>query len=387
MRISGIAKPFQLLIPSTLFLPQMSLSDKVYKTYPLMRSVVEELDDRFIIGLDAKVLTDSRLIFFKIQKAFWYYKDHFEKEIKDKKAPGMSLEMFGQLLIEESAVLSRIYPHNLRESKYKEWQDYLKRVPRLGAICINPSLDKVLMIQPFGRNRKCLQFPRGKLHAGEDHVKAAAREVWEECGIRIENLIDDSNFFESVIDTTLHKLYVVYPVMEELVPTIQCNKEIEQILWHPIDELPGWTNLSSGWEDKNFFGVAPFVPMLKNFIKRTRKERGMVGQATISILKRPQVPVQQVLKQKLLPSVTDEALSEGSADDQLNSETFGNETSDRWSFEDMISANEKLGMRASTFDDKTFDAQFSTVTTTKKNGLSIDGDAILRAFIDAWNSK
>ena len=346
-----------------------------------MRSVVEELDDRFIIGLDAKVLTDSRLIFFKIQKAFWYYKDHFEKEIKDKKAPGMSLEMFGQLLIEESAILSRIYPHNLRESKYREWQEYLKRVPRLGAICINPSLDKVLMIQPFGRNRKCLQFPRGKLHAGEEHVKAAAREVWEECGIRIENLIDESNFFESVIDSTLHKLYVVHPVMEELVPTIQCNKEIEQILWHPIDQLPGWTNSSSGWDDRNFFGVAPFGPMLKNFVKRTRKERGIVGPAQISILKRPPMP--QV--KPPVATMTDEALSEGS-DDQMNTETFGQDASDRWSFEDMISANEKLGMKASTFDDKTFDAQFSTVSMKKKN-VAIDGDAILRAFIDAWNSK
>ena len=352
----------------------MSLADKVYKTYPLMRSLMEELDDRFIIGLDPKVLTDSRLIFFKIQKAFWYYKDRFEKDIKDKRAPGMSMEMFGQLLIEESAVLSQIYPHNLRESKYKEWQEFLKRVPRLGAICINPSLDKVLMIQPFGRNRKCLQFPRGKLHAGEEHVKAAAREVWEECGIRIENLIEESNFFESVIDTTLHKLYVVYPVMEELVPTIQCNKEIEQILWYPIDQLPGWANPGSGWEDRNFFGVAPFVSMLKNFVKRTKKLRGIVG---------PQIPLTTILKrppQVKQPPSTDEALSEGS-DDQLNSETFGHYTSDRWSFEDMISANEKLGMGASTFDDKTFDAQFNTVVR-EKNQVQ---DSLVRVFVDAWN--
>ena len=373
-----------------------------------MRSVVEELDDRFIIGLDAKVLTDSRLIFFKIQKAFWYYKDHFEREIKDKKAPGMSLEMFGQLLIEESAVLSRIYPHNLRESKYKEWQDYLRRVPRLGAICINPSLDKVLMIQPFGRNRKCLQFPRGKLHAGEDHVKAAAREVWEECGIRIENLIDEHNFFEATIDTTLHKLYVVYPVMEELVPTIQCNKEIEQILWHPMDQLPGWSSSSSSgggssWDDRNFFGVAPFVPLVKNFVKRTRKERGMSGRPIsttgISILKRPPtINMVSLLASK--PTPVDEALSEGGdSEDNMNVETFGKDaaSSDRWSFEEMISANERLGVIGSTYNDKTFESEFSTslggssnLTTTKKffsPHSVIDGTAIVRAFIDAWNSR
>jgi len=371
-----------------------------------MRAIIEELDDRFIVGLEAKVLTDSRLIFFKIQKAFWYFKDHFEKVIKDKQAPSMSLEMFGQLLIEESAILSKIYPHTQREMKYREWQDFLRRVPRLGAICINPTMDKVLMIQPFGRNRKCLQFPRGKLHAGEDHVRAAIREVWEECGIRLENLIDDSLFFQSTIEVTLHKLYVVFPVMEELVPTIQCNKEIEQILWYPVADLPGWKN-KSGDDDRSFFGVAPFVPQIKNFIKKMKSQVAPV--LPLSILKRPPPPEAMkitsgtasaganILTRLGLGTNTskkqyssDEQLSDDDQEiDKANIETFGESCVGGWDFEEMMNANSKLGFKT-TYNDQSFESSYGArpvvAATTATPDEPAFEDAIFRAFISGWNS-
>lgn len=325
------------------------LAAKVYKEYPAVREVIEELDSRFIIGLDPKVLGDSKLIFFKVQKAFWYYKDHFEGLIKARKAPSMSLEVFGQLLIEESAVLSKVYPHAQREKKYKEWQEYLKRIPRLGGICINPSLDKVLMIQPFGRNRKCLQFPRGKLHAGESHSTAAAREVWEECGIRLENLIDENLFLEACIDTTTHKLYIVYPVMEELVPSIQCNKEIEQILWFPIAQLPSPS--SDTEHQRSFFGVAPFTNAIRTFVNKMRTSKQMPKlafsddpTALYRIMKRPD------------------------RRDRLNSDTFG-ETGDGWSFEAMLAANAKLAAAGPEKDE---------------NEL---GPRLVKAFRKAWVSS
>ena len=330
------------------------LANKVYRDYPCMRDIVADLDERFILGLDHAVLTDSKMIFFKIQKAFWYYKDKYERLIKDREIPGMPLDMFGQLLIEESQLLSRIYPHEQRALKYREWQEYLKRIPRLGAICLNPSADKVLMIQPFGRNRKCLQFPRGKLHAGEVHAKAAAREVWEECGIRIENLMDENLFFEATIDQTLHKLYLVYPVMEELVPTIQCNKEIEQILWVPISSLPGWY---PGNDDRNFFGVAPFVGHIKSFLRRTLNRPGR--------------------------KVTEDEFPEGTEDpeaDRFNDETFPNDSRQGgWSFEDMLNANSKLGVK-STYSEAAFEATFNI----QKKRL-IDSRKIIEAFNAGWN--
>ena len=324
------------------------MSAKVLVEYPALSEIIEELDERFIIGLDRAVLTDSKLIFFKIQKAFWYYKDHFEDVIRRRLAPNLGLDAFGQILIEQSALLSQIYPHSLRESKFREWQDYLRRVPRLGAICLNPALTKVLMIQPFGRNRKNLQFPRGKLHAGEDHVKAAAREVWEECGIRLENLIDSQIFFQHVIDTTMHKLYLVFPVMEELVPTIQCNKEIEAILWVPLVELPGWTANSE--DDKGFFGVAPFVKDIKRFVLSHRKETN---------------PIEE--------------------DEDNNFKTFGiNEG--RWSFEQMMSANSQLFGVKSTYSDAVFAQKYDARPQEEEipSGLSV---LLVSAFARGWNRR
>ena len=340
----------------------------MFREFPALQEILEELDERFIIGLDQSVLLDSKLIFFKIQKAFWYYKDHFEQVIKERRAPSLGMETFGQLLIEESEILSRIYPHEKRESKFREWQDYLRKVPRLGAICVNPSLDKVLMIQPFGRGKKNLQFPRGKLHAGEEHVKAAVREVWEECGIRLENLIDSELYFEAVIDTTLHKLYVVYPVMEELVPSIQCNKEIEQILWVPVEKLPGWVS-SSGGPNEGFFGVAPFVPQLKSFVKKMLKDRKPVP--SVRILKRPEQAEET------------EGLEDPTAD-RFNGETFGTGSATNWSFEDMMNANSQLGVR-STYTDESFEQAYSTRLEGRR--VESGGDAILQAFISGWRGK
>lgn len=360
---------------------------KVYKDYPAMRDIIEECDERFIIGLDLKVLSDSKMIFFKIQKAFWYYKDKFEKLIKERRIPSMPLDMFGQLLIEESQVLSRIYPHGQREAKYREWQDYLRRVPRMGAICINPSLDKVLMIQPFGRNRKCLQFPRGKLHAGEDHAKAAAREVWEECGIRIENIMNHEDYFEATIDSTLHKLYMVFPVMEELVPTIQCNKEIEQILWFPIDQLPGWSSRVS-YDDRGFFGVAPFVSMLKGFVKQRRKtavpallpkDRMAALVGSVQILKRPPKLVAQ----------HDDTYEENKEDpeaDRFNRETFADTVDKGWSFEDMLNANQKLGFKTTYTDESDFDKIYSVSAVQPAPKRTELAQRLIDAFMSGWNS-
>jgi len=347
------------------------LGAKVYRDYPVMREIVEDLDERFILGLDHDVLTDSKMIFFKIQKAFWYYKDKHERLFKDRKIPAMPLDMFGQLLIEESQLLSKIYPHDQRAARYRDWQDYLKRVPRLGAICLNPSGDKVLMIQPFGRNRKCLQFPRGKLHAGEDHAKAAAREVWEECGIRIENLMDESIFFESYIDQTLHKLYLVFPVMEELVPSIQCNKEIEQVLWFPVNNLPGWSNKSDSSDDRNFFGVAPFVPHIKAFIKRTFGSPSKKNQLPpIRILQRP----------------TQEEFEESKEDpeaDRVNAETFPEDHREGgWSFDAMMNANSKLGY-TSTYSEEVF---ANTYNSPKADSGILDRSRIVKAFQEGWMS-
>lgn len=344
------------------------LADKVYREYPIMRQIVADLDERFVLGLDHKVLTDSKMIFFKIQKAFWFYKDKHEKLIKDRKIPAMPLDLFGQLLIEESQILSKIYPHNQREAKYREWQDYLRRVPRLGAICLNPTADKVLMIQPFGRNRRCLQFPRGKLHAGEEHARAAAREVWEECGIRIENLMDENQWFEAQIDQTMHKLYLVFPVMEELVPSINCNKEIEQVLWVPVTSLPGWSNVA--YDDRQFFGVAPFVHHIKAFIKRRNLGR------PVRILARPsQVEDDQYEEDKEDPGA-----------DRANAETFPDDhRGGGWSFEDMMSANNKLGFQ-STYSDTVFEQTYSSKAVGGNTGGSriLDEKKIIEAFKHGW---
>ena len=75
-------------------------------------------------------------------------------------------------------------------------------------ILLNPSLDKVLLVQEFG-GCKNWGFPKGKCEGKESPETCAARETFEEVGIDVVQMIDSQEWFERKIGTKVGKIITI----------------------------------------------------------------------------------------------------------------------------------------------------------------------------------
>ena len=81
--------------------------------------------------------------------------------------------------------------------KFRKWKGCQ---PACGVILLNPSLDKVLLVQEFGGNKNW-GFPKGKCEGNESPESCAAREAFEEVGIDVVKMIDTQEKIERKIGT------------------------------------------------------------------------------------------------------------------------------------------------------------------------------------------
>ncbi|KAL3289298.1 hypothetical protein HHI36_003728 [Cryptolaemus montrouzieri] len=76
----------------------------------------------------------------------------------------------------------------------RECREYKLTIPTYGAIFISQDNSHVLMVQRYSGN---WNFPRGKMKSGENPEEYAVREVFEEVGLDISNLIKSDEYIES----------------------------------------------------------------------------------------------------------------------------------------------------------------------------------------------
>ncbi|CAM9373798.1 unnamed protein product [Chrysoparadoxa australica] len=136
-------------------------------------------------------------------------------------------------------------------------------------------------------------------------------------------------------------MYIAQNVPEDYNFVPKVRKEISEVAWFPIDNLP-----------KGTYGVEPFINRLKRWIKRKRKRR------SISPVKEP---AKDATKPSKPPKGKDRDTSSNrssggapaggaapapKAQDRHNADTFGGglalEDGQGWGFEEMMAANEKL---------------------------------------------
>ncbi|KAL3289296.1 hypothetical protein HHI36_003726 [Cryptolaemus montrouzieri] len=75
----------------------------------------------------------------------------------------------------------------------REWRKYKLTIPTYGVIFISQDNSHVLMMKRYSK----LEFPRGKMESGENPEECAVREVFEEVGLDISNLIKSDEYIES----------------------------------------------------------------------------------------------------------------------------------------------------------------------------------------------
>ncbi|KAJ2720588.1 mRNA-decapping enzyme subunit 2 [Coemansia sp. Benny D115] len=205
--------------------------------------VLDDLASRFIINVPEEELQEIERICFQIEQAHWFYED-FVRE-KNRALPSMSLKTFAARMFKHCPLLSQ-WAHD-SEAAYQTFLEYKFKVPVCGAIILNPNLDKVLLVKGWS-SRSSWGFPRGKINKDEPEWQCAQREVIEETGFDILPYLVEKQRIELTQADQKISLYIIAGIPEEtsFVPTVR--KEISQISWHNIADLPcgGRMDKSSG---------------------------------------------------------------------------------------------------------------------------------------------
>jgi mRNA-decapping enzyme subunit 2 len=206
---------------------------------------------------------------FQLEQAFWFYDDFYRAE--NPALPKMNLKKFIQCLLgryPEWTDMNRIDIDELISAFLK----YKAQVPTCGAILLNESLTKCLMVQ--GWNSGTWTFPKGKIAKGELPEDCAVREVSEEIGYDISSRLDRNDYIQTDTGPHAMRLYIVPGVPESTNFQTLTRKEIGAIRWFPLAEL---TNPTSA---NRFFNVNSFIGRLKAFVKKQRKSLELADKIT-----------------------------------------------------------------------------------------------------------
>ena len=229
--------------------------------YPLPRdvpSILTRLQESF-----------ERLL-FQVEAAFWFYDDEY-REIWPHAFPCFTLLQFAQKLFSMCDLLKPFAPRT--EELYEKFRQYKIQIPTCGAMLLNPGATKVLLV--MGHKSKSWGFPKGKIDRDEEFPACAMREVLEEVGYDISNHIDQSVFIEKQHKgLPLTRLYIARNVPEDTVFITRTKKEIDEIKWHKIADLP--TSKEAACRDekkKSFWMVAPYILWLKQQLAAEKKKK------------------------------------------------------------------------------------------------------------------
>ncbi|RKP25015.1 hypothetical protein SYNPS1DRAFT_22958 [Syncephalis pseudoplumigaleata] len=186
---------------------------------------------------------------------------------------------------EELASVERIcFQHwaDEHEKAYGDFLTYKFRVPVCGAIILNETLDKCLLVKGW-TSKAGWGFPRGKINKDESYASCAAREVFEETGFDLAPLINEEIYLERTIREQHIRLFIIPGIPETTQFNPQTRKEISLV------ELPTYRvkrdagqnggapsaaaahGINSNNNRNRFYMVIPFVNDLRRWIERRRQ--------------------------------------------------------------------------------------------------------------------
>jgi len=205
-------------------------------------------------------------LFFQIEEAHWFYEDFYRENCKA--LPELKFKEFVEKIFTHCPLLA---PYRSKvDAHTQSFYQYKSAVPVCGAIILNESLDKVLLVKGWS-NKSSWSFPRGKINKDEPALQCAIREVMEETGFDIsQHGANDRDFIEMVLGEQKIKLFVVTGVSEDTAFVPQTRKEISACEWHTFDKIlerSPTTQKTSG----KYWAVIPFVRKLKRWIGENKK--------------------------------------------------------------------------------------------------------------------
>ncbi|KAK9703019.1 mRNA-decapping enzyme subunit 2, partial [Basidiobolus ranarum] len=241
--------------------------------------ILDDLCSRFIINVPDEELASVERICFQIEQAHWFYED-FIREINTS-LPTFTLKNFSAKNILLLLFLRWAHEH---EKAFNDFLQYKFRVPVCGAIILNETQDKCLLVKGW-TSRSGWGFPRGKINKDEPDSSCAIREVLEETGFDIGSYLEEDQFIEIVIHEQRIKLFIATGIPESTIFVPLTRKEISKIDWHRISDLPtsktkagnsgiydiAAQNTGSSKSTNRYYMIIPFVSRLKTWINRRNK--------------------------------------------------------------------------------------------------------------------
>ncbi|KAJ1875479.1 dipeptidylpeptidase [Coemansia sp. RSA 990] len=226
---------------------------------------------RFIINVPEEELQEIERICFQIEQAHWFYEDFIRE--KNRSLPSMTLKTFAGRMFKHCPLLSQ-WANNPNEA-YQTFLEYKFKVPVCGAIILNPSLDKVLLVKGWS-SRSSWGFPRGKINKDEPEWQCAQREVIEETGFDILPYLVEQDRIEITQADQKVLLYIIAGIPENTTFVPTTRKEISQVKWHHIDELPcsGRADRKStgngipmkSEKENRYYLIKPFIKRIKSWV-------------------------------------------------------------------------------------------------------------------------
>ncbi|KAI0031160.1 DCP2-domain-containing protein [Vararia minispora EC-137] len=245
------------------FAPAASKSSHFHRPseqrYSTLAQVVDDLSSRFILNLPDNELNSLERICFQVEQAHWFYED-FVREANPA-LPSLPLKKFSETLFHSIPVLQRWSGDH--EGAFNHFMQYKTRVPVCGAIMLNDTWDKVVLVKGWKASAGW-GFPKGKINESEEPNACAVREVLEETGYNLAGQIEPDDVIEVSIREQQVTLFIVPGVPEDYPFETKTRKEISKIDWFKLSDLPTWRRNKP--VAGKFYLISPFIGYVDGLI-------------------------------------------------------------------------------------------------------------------------
>ncbi|XP_042001551.1 mRNA-decapping enzyme subunit 2-like [Salvia splendens] len=226
------------------------------------QELLDDLCSRFVLNVPKEDQQSFERILFLVEYAHWFYEDNSVENNPSLKS--LTLKEFTSLLFNNCNVLKPYVAHI--DDIFKDFTSYKVRVPVTGAIILDQTYERCLLVK--GWKGTSWSFPRGKKNKDEEDHNCAIREVLEETGFDVSKLLNKDAYIEMIFGQQRVRLYIVAGVKDGTLFAPLTKKEISEIAWHVINELPHANAdvISRGSTGLKLYMVAPFLASLKSWI-------------------------------------------------------------------------------------------------------------------------